>query len=420
MSETPRCVLHADMDAFFAAVEQRDAKELRGRPVVVGGLSARGVVAAASYEARAFGIHSAMPTAQARKLCPSAAFLRGDHARYARESRRIFKIFHAFTPRVEGLSLDEAFLDLTGSARLLGPPEAVAHELRARVRRETGLAVSCGVAPVKLVAKMASEAAKPDGVLVIRADEVREFLTPLPVGRLWGVGPVAGARLARLGIHSVGDLARAGRTNPARLERALGRAGLALAKLARGEDMREVEPLRETVSLSEEHTFERDVAERRVLEAALLTHAESVARRLRRGGLCARTVTLKIKFARRVAAGARGFVQRTPRTTLAEPTDDGAVLAAAARALLARNVFARGKQPAPLRLIGVGATNLCAAVPEQLALLPEPQTRARRRRLNRSVDALTERYGKGAVRLAGEGVAARASPSLKRKRGDSK
>ena len=183
------------MDAFYASIEQRDRPELRGLPVVVGGTSTRGVVSAASYEARRFGIHSAMPTLEARRRCPDAVYLPGDMKKYARESQRIFEIFRRFTPSVEGLSLDEAFLDLSGSERLLGPPAEVGRRLRAEVRAETGLAVSVGIAPVKMVAKIASDLAKPDGLLEVRPEEVRAFLDPLPVGRLWGVGPVAQVRL---------------------------------------------------------------------------------------------------------------------------------------------------------------------------------------------------------------------------------
>ena len=197
------------MDAFYASVEQRDRPELRGRPVIVGGTGGRGVVSAASYEARKFGVHSAMPTAQARKLCPDGVYLRGDMRRYARESRRIFEVFRRFTPLVEGLSLDEAFLDVTGTERLFGSPVEVGHRLRAVVREETQLAVSVGIAPVKMVAKIASDLAKPDGLLEVRPGEVREFLAPLPVGRIWGVGPVARRRLEALGVTSVGDLMQA-------------------------------------------------------------------------------------------------------------------------------------------------------------------------------------------------------------------
>ncbi|MDP6243014.1 MAG: DNA polymerase IV, partial [Myxococcota bacterium] len=252
-----RVILHADMDAFYASVEQRNRPELRGRPVVVGGTSERGVVSAASYEARRFGVHSAMPTVQARALCPEAIFVRGDMRRYADESKRIFEVFRRFSPLVEGLSLDEAFLDLTGTQRLFGPPLEVGRRLRAAVRDETELAVSVGIAPIKMVAKIASDLAKPDGLLEVSPDRVREFLEPLPVGRIWGVGPVARERLAARGIHSVGELAR---VEPQRIERELGRWGLELARLARGDDLREVAPWREPVSYSEENTFRHDVS----------------------------------------------------------------------------------------------------------------------------------------------------------------
>jgi len=202
-SSSERVVLHADMDAFYASVEQRDDPSLRGKPVIVGGTSARGVVTAASYEARVFGVHSAMPGYEARRLCPHGIFLSGSMRKYSRESKRIFEIFRTFSPKVQGLSLDEAFLDLTGTARLLGPPRAVGERLRAEVRERTGLAVSVGIAPVKMVAKIASDACKPDGLLEIRPGEVRAFLDPLPIGRIWGVGPVAEARLVRLGIERV-------------------------------------------------------------------------------------------------------------------------------------------------------------------------------------------------------------------------
>jgi DNA polymerase-4 len=403
-----RVILHADMDAFYASIEQRDRPELRGRPVIVGGTSGRGVVSAASYEARRFGVHSAMPTALARRLCPEGVFLHGSMARYAAESKRIFAVFARYTPVVEGLSLDEAFLDLTGSERLLGPPRAVGERLRAEVRRETGLAVSVGIAPVKMVAKIASDLAKPDGLLEVPSDGVRAFLDPLPVGRLWGVGPVAEARLRRAGFATVGDVARA---PAARVERTLGAWGLDVARLARGEDLREVEAWRDPVSLSEENTFERDVRDRGALEAAILAHAEAVARRLRRSGLRARTVVLKLKLAGRVREGPRGFPLLTRRTTLAEPSDDGAVLEAAARALLRAERLRE-----PVRLLGVGVTGLVPAARGQLGLFDAG--RARRERLNRALDALAERYGTRAVVRGAAATPARAGLTLQHKHGE--
>ena len=279
------------MDAFFASVEQRDDPSVRGKPVVVGGDGNRGVIAAASYEARVFGIHSAMPSAHAKKLCPDLIFLRGRMSVYSAESKRIFEIFRRFTPLVEGLSLDEAFLDVTGTERLLGPALGVAERLRAEVREETGLAISVGIAPVKMVAKIASDSAKPDGICEVKPEGMRDFLYPLPVGRIWGVGPVARERLERGGIMTVGDLARA---KGKQVEGLLGDWGLRAARLARGEDVREVEAFRDAVSMSEENTFGRDVSDRAVLETAILSHSESVARRLRRSDAKARTVVLKV------------------------------------------------------------------------------------------------------------------------------
>jgi len=403
-------IAHADMDAFYASVEQRDRPELRGRPVIVGGTGPRGVVSAASYEARAFGVHSAMPGAEARRRCPDGVFLRGDMARYRAASRRIFAIFREFTPAVEGLSLDEAFLDLSGTERLLGSGRGVCERLRARVREETGLAVSVGIAPVKMVAKLASGAAKPDGLLEVTRAGLAGFLHPLPVRRLWGVGPVAAERLEAAGFRTVADLARA---EPARVEAALGDWGRALARLARGEDLREVEPYREAVSMSEENTFAADVDDAEVLGRALVAHAESVARRLRRGGLAARTVVLKVKLGRRRRAGPRGHPLLTRRATLPEPSDDGEVLARTARALLDRWGL-----PEPVRLLGVGATNLVPTDEIQLDLFAGAGGRAERERLNRALDEIADRFGGEAVVRGGPGGADRAGLTTQIKRGE--
>ena len=295
-----RVILHADMDAFYAAIEQRDRPELRGKPVMVGGSGGRGVVAAASYEARTYGVHSAMPSVEARRLCPEGIFLRGDMRRYSRESRRIFEIFGHFTPVVQGLSLDEAFLDIEGTERLFGPPAQLGQRLRAEVYAETKLAVSVGIAPVKMVAKIASALAKPDGLLEVPADQVQAFLEPLSVGRIWGVGPVALAKLRAAGFERIGDLARA---DASALTRALGTWGLEVACLARGEELGEVDPYREPVSFSEENTFAEDVSDAALLKRTILAHAEAVAQRLRIDGWKARTVILKLKLSRRRTRG---------------------------------------------------------------------------------------------------------------------
>lgn len=412
----PRCVLHADMDAFYASVEQRDRPELRGRPVAVGGAGTRGVVAAASYEARRFGVYSAMSSVEAIRLCPELVFVSGDMARYAAESRRIFEIFRTFSPLVEGLSLDEAFLDLTGTERLLGPAREVGERLRREVREQTALPISVGIGPIKMVAKIASGAAKPDGLLEVPPQGVRAFLDPLPARKIWGVGPAAGERLDGFGYRTIGDLARA---DPTLLQRHLGDWGVAIGRLARGEDVREVEPHREAVSISEENTFDRDVSERDVLEATILTHAEAVARRLRRQGLLARTVVLKWRLGRRAKAGPRGYPARTRQLTLVEPTDDGGVVAEVARSLLEDALLE------PVRLLGVGVSGLVdeAGRASQLSLFDVAedarsiQAPPRKRDLNRALDRLADRFGDDVVRRASQGEARHATISGQWKKG---
>jgi DNA polymerase IV len=399
-----RTIFHADMDAFFAAVEQRDDPSLRGRPVVVGGTSARGVVAAASYEARVYGIHSAMPSMQARKLCPSAVFVAGDLRKYRRESRRIFAIFARYSPAVEALSLDEAFLDMTGSTRLLGDPVAVAARLRADVRAETGLAVSVGVAPVKMVAKIASDVAKPDGLLVVAPHDVPGFLAPLPVGRIFGVGPVARARLAALGVTTIGDVL----TIPeASLRATLGAWGTDLARLARGDDDRAVDPDREARSYGEEQTFARDITARDRLRDAIAAHAEAIARRLRRDRVRARRVTLKLKLAQPLGAGRYPLLTRS--LTRPTSTDDGPTIAAAARLLLDR------ANPAiAIRLLGVSVSHLEPATAAQLNLDPDT---LRRTRLNRAIDEIHQRHGDSALHR-GQSTTERPALSSSLKRGE--
>jgi DNA polymerase-4 len=405
----PRVILHADMDAFYASIEQRDDPSLRGKPVIVGGTGGRGVVSAASYEARVFGVHSAMPTAEARKLCPHGIFVAGSMRRYADESQRIFEIFERFTPAVEGVSLDEAFLDLTGTERLHGPARDAAARLRAMVRAERGLAVSVGIAPVKLVAKIASDEAKPDGLCEVAPEDVRAFLAPLPLRRLWGVGPVAEQRLARLGFERISDLLEA---DTERIRRLLGPWGLSLVRLARGQDLREVDAFREPISYSEENTFANDVSDRRVLESAIATHADSVARRLRRDGVTARTLVVKLKLARRIAAGPRGFRLVTRRLTLPEPCDDGETFARAGRALLARAALEE-----PVRLVGVGVTGIAPRDAQPSLFEPAKEVR-RRDRLNRALDAIQDRFGESAVVRGEPRHAERAGLSMQRKRGE--
>ncbi len=389
MGAPPRAILHLDLDAFYASVEQLDDPSLRGRPVMVGGTGGRGVVCAASYEARRFGVRSAMPTARARRLCPEGVFLAPRFDRYAELSDRVFGIYRRFTPLVEPLSLDEAFLDVTASRALHGDGASIARTIRRLVREEAGLAVSAGIAEVKLAAKIATDLAKPDGLLEVPAGGVRAFLAPLPAWRLWGVGEVTGEALRRAGIATIGELAAA---DGARLERALGSAGAELARLARGEDPRPVTPDGEARSLGSEDTFEEDRLGEEALLPALREQAERVARRLRSAGLRGRTVTLKLKYA--------DFRGVTRRCTLPGPTDDGRALYDAARAQLGRADLSR-----PVRLTGITASGFGEPERPQLDLFAPAEAPATRRRraLNAAVDAIAARFGEGTVRPASEG-----------------
>jgi DNA polymerase IV len=378
---------HVDMDAFYASVEQRDFPALRGKPVVVGGSdpTRRGVVSAASYEARRFGIHSAMPLRTAFRLCPQACFVAGRMEVYVAESKRIMAILREHTPRVQPLSLDEAFLDLGGTELLFGPPEATLRRIKARIREETGLVCSAGLAPVKFVAKIASDLEKPDGFTVVPPGGVLDFLHPLPVGRLWGVGPKTLARLQELGIVTIGDLDRRGE---AELERLFGRWGTRLARLARGEDPRAVEaegPAEQSVG--HEHTFAEDQDETRVLERTLLELAEKVARRLRRQGVAGRTLTLKLRTA--------SFRTLSRSVTGSEYLDQGLLIFQTARRLMAA-VDRRGEK---VRLLGISLRNLVPrdAVPGSLFAGEAPEREAR---LDGAMDELGERFGRGAVRRA--------------------
>ena len=382
-------VLHADMDAFYAAIEQRDHPELRGRPVVVGGTASRGVVTAASYEARVFGIHSAMPAAEAHRRCPDAVFLRGDMKKYQRVSREVQRIFATVSPEVEPLSLDEAFIDVTASVGLLGPPPAIGRLLRERVRASTGLAVSVGIAATKMVAKIASDAAKPDGLLEVPPDGVRAFLDPLPVGRLWGVGPVTQAALERAGIRTVADVTRA---TPAALGAVVGHGAEHLARLARGEDARIVDPDRDARSYGEEGTFDSDTRDDKRIRAAIIAHAEAVARRLRHDGLRARTVVLKMKLAARLGPGK--FRLLTRRATLAEATDDGHALSE-----VALRLWEEHRPTIALRLVGVAAAGI-AGDAGQIALFPDA-ARVRRAALNDALDRIVARFGASSIGPAG-------------------
>ncbi len=371
-------ILHVDMDAFFVEVERLRRPELRGVPVLVGGAGPRGVVAAASYEARRFGVGSAMPAVQARRLCPGAVWVSPDHDEYGRVSRLVFEVLRSFTPRVEGLSIDEAFLDVGGLRRHFPSPLGVAAAVRARLRDNLGLPASVGAASTKFLAKLASEAAKPDGMLAIPAGTELEFLHPLPVGALWGVGEATQRAVAALGVATVGDLAR---LPVASLERRLGNAvGRHLHDLAWNRDPRAVETGGGAKSISVEETYATDLASADEIDAELFAHCERLGRRLRTAGVAARTVQLKVRFA--------DFTTITRSLTVDAPVDLTADLAAAARTLLARVPAGR-----PVRLLGVGGAQLVPArEPRQLALDGEE-----RHALAEAADRVRERFGSQAV-----------------------
>ena len=386
-----RTILHADMDAFYASVEQRDDPRLRGKPVVVGGLGRRGVVATASYEARRFGVRSAIPTAVARRLCPDATFLPLRMDRYLRDSARIRAVFERFTPLVEPLSLDEAFLDVTASRTLFGDGATIAASIQAEVAATTGLTVSIGVASCKFIAKVASDLRKPAGVVVVCFGDERAFLDPLPIARLWGAGPVAQQKLAALGLSTLGDLRRA---SIDRLAAAVGRrSAVHFAALAQGDDPRPVEPRRDTQSIGQETTFDIDLCDDEGVARVLLELSEGVGRRLRKAGLRGRVVQLKLRFP--------PFRTITRQRTLDRPTDDDLTIAGHARELCA-TARAPGQ---PLRLAGVTLADLGPAIdrPRQGGLFdvdPAPAD-ARHDRLTRAVDAIRDRFGERSIRRGG-------------------
>jgi len=391
MPPTPS-ILHVDMDAFYASIEIRDNPALAGLPVCVGGpASSRGVISAASYEAREFGVHSAMPTAQARRLCASLVLLPPDFERYTAASRQIMGIFQRYTPLVEPLSLDEAFLDVSGTERLFGDAVEVGRRIKADILREVGLVASVGVAPTKFLAKIASDLDKPDGFRVIEQDEVRSVLDPLPVGKIFGVGPRTAKRLERLGVQTVADLADLDRDE---VRSRFGAAGLWIHDLASGIDPRRVTPRREEKSHGMERTFAEDISDREELRALLLSFCEEVAFTLRDRGLRGRTITLKARYS--------DFRTVTRTTTLDFPTNLGPRIYTTAKALLEKI------DPAPLRLLGVQVSKLeDVRLPQQGSLFNGAAPGDERRkwlesneRLAKaapSFDKLRRKYGRGTL-----------------------
>ncbi|MCW2912367.1 MAG: DNA-directed polymerase [Actinomycetia bacterium] len=378
-------ILHVDMDAFFVSVELLDHPELRGRPVVVGGAGPRGVVAASSYEARAYGVHSAMPMTRARRLCPQAVILPPEHEKYARVSAAVMEVFRSVTPYVEPLAMDEAFLDVSGALRRLGPPAEIGRLIRAQVAEQQGITCSVGVASTKFVAKLASTRCKPDGMLVVPADGVVEFLHALPVAALWGVGERTEQNLARLGLRTVRDIAHVPLPT---LQRELGTAlGNHLHELSWGRDPRPVVPAAPDKSIGAEETFDHDIDDPKIIRRELLRLAEKVGARLRASGNVGRTIGVKLRMA--------DFKTITRARTLGEPTDLTRVIYATACELYE----AAGLERVRLRLVGVRVENLGQAdrTPRQLAL-GEPESGWQE--AERAMDKAVGRFGKGAVRPA--------------------
>ena len=377
-------ILHIDMDAFYASVEERENPSLVGQPVIVGGSpESRGVVAAANYEARKFGVHSAMAAGRARRLCPHAVVIKPRIDYYASVSRQIRDIFEQFTPLVEPLSLDEAFLDVTGSESLFGSSAEIGRQIKQRIRAELKLTASVGVATNKFVAKIASALKKPDGFVVVQSDEIQAFLDPLPVGKLWGVGKVTGAVFERLQIRTIGQL----RQMPlATLNELFGASGEHYWKLAHGIDDRRVVPDREAKSISNETTLAEDIADIDVLRAWLVELVEQVARRLRRHDLKGRTVELKVRFA--------DFQTITRSMTLVKPTSTTQELLEAGVELLTKRLPPRHQ---PIRLLGFGVSKLDGSGKSQQTLFDQPD-QARQQELDRVADQITQKFGKLAIR----------------------
>lgn len=372
-----RAIIHVDMDAFYASVEQCDEPAYRGRPVVVGGLGRRGVVAAASYEARRFGVRSAMPMGRARRLCPDAVYLAPRMERYREVSEEVFAIFREVTPLVEGISVDEAWLDVTASQALFGDIQSIGKRLKAAIHRRTGLTASIGMAPNKFLAKLASEIDKPDGFCRVSAEDAADFLAPQPVERLWGIGPKAAERLHRAGIATIGDLRAA---NDDRLAGLLGQSAKHFHALARGEDDRAVTPSRPEKSISHEHTFERDLYRLDRMQHELMGLSEGVGTRLRRKSLAGATVTLKVRT--------RAWRTYTRSRTLAQPTSSTGDIYRIAVALLAQW---RLEHPGDgVRLLGVGISRL--EQPEQSGLFHADGTV-----VDVTLDDIRKRFGGKAV-----------------------
>ncbi len=374
-----RRIMHVDMDAFFAAIEQRDAPELRGRPVIIGARpGGRGVVSTASYEARRFGVHSAMPIYEAQRRCPNGVFLRPDFARYKAASDALMEILNTMSPVVEPVGIDEAYVDITGLERLFGPPDAIGTETRRRIRDELNLTASVGIGPNRVIAKIASDRHKPDGMTIVAAHEVLQFLAPLPVADMRGVGRKTVPILARMGITTIGDLQR---RTVSELERHLGNnQARALSLQAQGIASDAVGGIQERKSISKETTFQTDESDFQVIRETLLVLASEVGRTARRKGLAGEKVTLKIRLP--------GFLTYTRQRKLLEPTHADLEIFRAGLALLQEQPFAAG----PFRLVGIGIGDLRPGTGTGASILNRPQ-QARSQRLYDVLDSIRDRHG---------------------------
>ena len=379
----PKHIIHLDMDAFYPSVEVLDNPELRGKPVIVGGSKQRGVVSSASYEARKFGVHSAQPMATAMQLCPNGIVLPVRMARYKEVSEQVFEIFYHFTPLVEPLSIDEAFLDVTGSTRLLGSPIEIAEKIKQMVVVKTGLTISAGVAPSKFVAKIASDIKKPDGLTVVPADKVREFLDPLSIKKMWGVGKVTQAALSHLSIHTFKDL----RQVPVEvLEKKFGKHGSHMHQLSMGIDQRDVVTFHDVKSIGHEDTYSKDIFDLKLAKRELLSLANRVARRMRRKGLEGKTITLKVKY--------HDFVQITRSVTRHKYTNDCADIYSNICSLLEKTAV--GKKP--VRLLGISLSNLADIGFERQLSLFNHNGNEKRKELNKTLDSICEKFGGKGIR----------------------
>ncbi len=382
----PRPILHVDLDAFFASVEERDRPELRGQPVIIGGRpDQRGVVSTCSYAARKFGVHSAMPLTEAYRRCPNGIFLPGDMAKYKTASRQVFAIFHRFTPLVEPISIDEAFLDLTGCTNLFGDPVTIAQKIKESIRQEVGITASAGIAPNKFLAKIASELQKPNGLVWIKPDQIESVLHPLPIARLWGVGPKTADKLSALGIKTIGELAS---FDAQLLARAVGPAQAShLQQLAAGQDERPVMTETEIKSMGHEHTFTDDTCDLEQVLAVLLHLSEKVGRRLRRAGLFGRTVALKLRY--------HDFTTLTRHASLREPTNLDQIIYQQGKDLLLKNYNGH-----PVRLIGISLQNLSQTATQQLSFLGTLAEQEKQKKAVQAMDAIKNRYGETSITYA--------------------